>query len=186
VVDLRNRTAFAAGHVPGTYGFELSGSFVSNLGWLYAWGAPLTLIGADEEQVSEAQRELVRIGVDRIAGAATGDINALSRDGGLRAYRVADFEELAVVLGQSDIAVLDVRQPHEFDEGHVRGAVNVPLHELADRGDEIPVRAELWVHCATGYRASIAASLLDRADRSAVLIDDEFDNAVKLGICTSD
>jgi hydroxyacylglutathione hydrolase len=42
-VDLRHRTAFAAGHLGGTYGFELSESFVTYLGWLYAWGAPLTL-----------------------------------------------------------------------------------------------------------------------------------------------
>lgn len=189
VVDLRGRTAFAAGHLAGTYGFELSGSFVNYLGWLYAWGAPLTLIGDDARQVAEAQRELARIGIDRLTGSATGDIRALACGEELRAYRVAAFEDLVDVLGDEVLAdgavVLDVRQPGEFDAGHVRGAVNVALHELPERIDELPEDRELWIHCASGYRASIAAALLDRQRRRVVLIDDNYDNAEKLDI-TSD
>ena len=75
VVDLRNRTAFAAGHLDGTLAFELSTSFVTYLGWLYTWGAPLTLIGDDHDQIAAAQRELVRIGVDNVAGSAVGDVS---------------------------------------------------------------------------------------------------------------
>lgn len=104
VVDLRGRTAFAAGHLAGTYGFELSGSFVNYLGWLYAWGAPLTLIGDDARQVAEAQRELARIGIDRLTGSATGDIRALASGEELRAYRVAAFEDLVDVLGDEVLA----------------------------------------------------------------------------------
>jgi hydroxyacylglutathione hydrolase len=70
VVDLRHRVAFAAGHLKGSLGFELSGSFVTYLGWLHPWGTPLTLIGEDESQIADARRELARIGVDDIAGAA--------------------------------------------------------------------------------------------------------------------
>lgn len=189
VVDLRGRTAFAAGHLAGTYGFELSGSFVNYLGWLYAWGAPLTLIGDDARQVAKAQRELARIGIDRLTGSATGDIRALASGEELRAYRVAAFADLVDVLGDEVLAdgvvVLDVRQPGEFDGSHVRGAVNVALHELPERMDELPEDRELWIHCASGYRASIAAALLDRQRRRVVLIDDNYDNAEKLDI-TSD
>ncbi|HZD65005.1 MAG TPA: MBL fold metallo-hydrolase, partial [Acidimicrobiales bacterium] len=78
VVDLRSRTAFAAGHVPGTYSFGLDGSFATYLGWLIPWGTPLTLVGDTREQVAEAQRELVRIGIDRAASAASGDPHAWS------------------------------------------------------------------------------------------------------------
>lgn len=182
VVDLRNRTAFAAGHLAGTYGFELSGSFVNYLGWLYTWGAPLTLIGEDAQQVADAQRELARIGVDRLTGSATGDIGALADGQGLRSYRVASFEELADVLDVDEVTVVDVRQPHEFDGGHVRDAVNVALHELPERLGELPEDRELWIHCASGYRASIAAALLDRNQRRVVLIDDSYDNAEKLDL----
>ena len=72
VVDLRARRAFAAGHVAGTLSFGLDGSFATYLGWLIPWGTPLTLLGQTPEQVAEAQRELVRIGIDRPAAAATG------------------------------------------------------------------------------------------------------------------
>lgn len=182
VVDLRSRTAFAAGHLSGSYGFELSGSFVNYLGWLYTWGAPLTLIGEDARQVADAQRELARIGVDRLTGSATGDIRVLAGGERLRSYRVASFEELADALGKDGVAVVDVRQPHEFAGGHVRDAVNVALHELPDRIGELPEDRELWIHCASGYRASIAAALLDREGRRVVLIDDNYDNAEKLDL----
>lgn len=182
VVDLRNRTAFAAGHLAGTYGFELSGPFVNYLGWLYAWGAPLTLIGDDAKQIADAQRQLSRIGIDNLAGGASGDIHYLSGGSALRRYRVADFGELADVLDDDEVLVLDVRQPHEFDDSHIPGALNVAIHDLPDRLDEIPAEPELWIHCASGYRASIAAALLDRQDRRVVLIDDSYDNAKKLAL----
>ena len=65
VVDLRNRTAFAAGHAPGTFNFGLDGAFATYLGWLITWGTPVTLLGETPEDIAEAQRELVRIGIDR-------------------------------------------------------------------------------------------------------------------------
>ena len=72
VVDLRNRTAFAAGHARGTLNFGLDGAFATYLGWLITWGTPVTLLGETPESVAEAQRELVRIGIDRPAAHATG------------------------------------------------------------------------------------------------------------------
>ena len=72
VVDLRNRTAFAAGHAPGSLNFGLDGAFSTYLGWLIPWGTPVTLLGETVEAVAEAQRELVRIGIDRPAAHATG------------------------------------------------------------------------------------------------------------------
>lgn len=123
VVDLRNRSAFAAGHLAG---------------------------GAE-----------------------------------LRSYRVADFEDLASVLDDRGVVVLDVRQAYEFDGGHIRGAVSIALHELPERLTDIPADRELWIHCASGYRASVAAALLDRQARHVVLIDDDYDNAEKLGLTSS-
>ena len=72
VVDLRNRKAFAAGHTPGTFNFGLDGAFSTYLGWLIEWGTPVTLLGETPEDVATAQRELVRIGIDRPAAPATG------------------------------------------------------------------------------------------------------------------
>lgn len=120
LVDLRHRLAFAAGHLAGTLGFELSGSFVTYLGWLYDRAAPLTLLGKDEGQIAEARRELVRIGVDEIAGASVGDVTTFAGDE-VRSYRVADFAALAEAVGDARVTVLDVRRTDEFAESHVAG-----------------------------------------------------------------
>ncbi|OBJ50294.1 rhodanese-like domain-containing protein [Mycobacterium sp. 1423905.2] len=181
VVDLRSRTAFAAGHLGGSYGFEFSDSFVTYLGWLYAWGEPLTLIGDDADQIGTARRELVRIGVDEIRGAASGDIQDLAAGSDLRSYRVADFAALVDEIHRPDVAVLDVRRDDEFRESHILKAVNIPIHELAGRLDVLP-DGEIWVHCASGYRASVAASILDKHGRSTVLVDDKYAAAEELGL----
>lgn len=182
VVDLRARTAFAAGHLDGSLGFELSTTFVTYLGWLYQWGAPLTLIGDTSDQIDEATRELARIGIDHPSGSAVGEIHSLATDGRVRSYEVSDFAGLAAE--DSDIAVLDTRQQSEYADGHIPGAINIPLHELPHRLAEVP-DGKVWVHCASGYRASIAASLLDREHRSVVLIDDDYNRATDLGLDTS-
>lgn len=183
VVDLRNRTAFAAGHLAGTRGFELSDSFVAYLGWLYDWGEPLTLIGESTDQIAEARRELVRIGIDELEGAAVGEVGSLSAGAELRSYRVASFTDLAEVVESADLTILDVRQQPEFESGHIPGAVNIPLHKLIERMSDVP-EGEVWVHCASGYRSSIAASLIDRPGRTVVLVDDEYENAEKLQLTT--
>ena len=181
VVDLRDRTAFAAGHLTGSLGFELSTSFVTYLGWLYRWGTPLTLIGQSLEQIAEARRELVRIGIDSLAGVAAGDITALADGQQLRSYPVSDFAGLAKAMAERDVHVLDARRDDERAQGGVRGSQHVPLHELGDRLAEVP-DGEVWVYCGSGYRASIAASVLDRLGRQVVLINDAYDSAKEAGL----
>lgn len=171
VVDLRTRTAFAAGHLPGALNFELSNNFLTYLGWLYEWDAPLTLIGETEQQVADARRELVRIGVDRLAGAAVGSPEELAAGQELGSYPVIDFAGLAAQLDDyDDTVVLDARRDDERAAGGVRGSIHIPIHELSGRIDEVRA-GEVWVYCGSGYRASIAASILARAGRRPVLVD---------------
>jgi glyoxylase-like metal-dependent hydrolase (beta-lactamase superfamily II)/rhodanese-related sulfurtransferase len=180
VVDLRTRTAFAAGHVPGTVNFGLDGQFATYLGWLIEWGTPLTLLGESEDQVSEAQRELVRIGIDRPEAHATGKPEDWT-DRDLGSFPTATFAELADVRHHRSVVVLDVRREQEFREARIEGAVNIPIHELPRRVAEVP-EGEVWVHCAAGYRASVAASFIAAAGRRLVAIDDSFDNAKAAGL----
>jgi hydroxyacylglutathione hydrolase len=180
VVDLRNRTAFAAGHAPGTLNFGLDGGFATYLGWLVTWGTPITLLGETAEDVAEAQRELVRIGIDRPAAHATGGPDDWS-DRELSSFATATFADLAQVRHHREVVVLDVRRADEHDAARIDGAVNIPLHELTSRLGDVPA-GEVWVHCAGGYRASVAASMLDAAGRSLVAIDDTFDNAEHVGL----
>lgn len=181
VVDLRTRTAFADGHLPGTFSFGLDGSFATYLGWIIPWGTPLTLLGETADQVRGAQRELVRIGIDRPAAAAIGTPQQWAGDRPLASLRVVIFAELEPARSQQDLVVLDVRRNLEWNDGHVAGAVHIPLHELLARLDDVP-DGQLWVHCGTGYRASIAASILAGAGRDVVLINDEYSNAADSGV----
>ena len=173
VVDLRSRRAFAASHISGTLGFELSSSFATYLGWLIPWGTPVTFIGDDEGQVTDAQRQLARIGIDRPAGATTKPVEDLAGALGLRSYRVASFEDL---LATGGVTVLDVRRADEVAEGALPGSQCIPLPQLRERVAEVPSDVPVWVHCLSGYRASIAASLLDAAGREVVLVDDDLAN----------
>jgi rhodanese-related sulfurtransferase len=79
------------------------------------------------------------------------------------------------------VVVLDVRRDDERAEGGIEGSVHVPLQDLLARLSEL-LPGELWVHCASGFRASIAASLLARAGRSVVLVDDDWQGAAQAGL----
>lgn len=174
VVDLRDRTVFAAGHVAGTFSFAISDGIATYLGWLIPWNTPLTLLGQTTEQVAAAQRELTRIGIDRPQGAATGEPEAWSGGRPLRSYPVACFADLQEVRHHRQVLILDVRLAREWGTSHVADAVHIPLHELPTRLSELP-EGEVWVYCRTGHRASIAASILDAAGRPVVLIDDAYE-----------
>jgi hydroxyacylglutathione hydrolase len=183
VVDLRSRKAFAYRHLAGTISVGLDGAMSTWVGWLVPWGAPVTLLGESAAQVAEAQRELARIGVDRPAAAATGQPEdwAGGHDDRLAELSVATFADLAAAragrpprdLPAPDI-VLDVRLAGEWRQGHLDGAVHIPLPDLSDRLGDLG-EGVVWVHCQSGYRAAIAASLLAGAGRRVVCVDDDFD-----------
>ena len=165
----------------GTLSFDLDGAFATYLGWLIPWGTPLTLLGRTPEQVAEAQRELVRIGIDRLAAAAAGHPADWSGGRALRSYPVADFADLEAVRHHRPVVILDVRRDQEWNASHITGAVHIPIHQLPRRLADVP-EGEVWVHCEAGYRASVAASFLDAAGRSVVAVDDEFHRAAGAGL----
>jgi hydroxyacylglutathione hydrolase len=181
VVDLRSRVAFGAGHVRGTRSFELSDSLATYLGWLIPWGAPLTLIGATEDDVAAAQRDLARIGIDKITAAGIGGLAEVAGGEPLASYEVTNFAGYERASRERDLVLLDVRRDSEWNAARIPGAVHLPLHELEARIGEVP-EGEVWVHCQAGYRAAIAASLLDAAGRAVVLINDHFAVAKRTGL----
>ena len=184
VVDLRSRVAFAAGHVHGTLQFELGELLATYLGWLIPWGTPLTLLGETAADVAAAQRELVRIGIERVESAATGSPEAWSGGEPLDSYPVTDFAGLARERrhGRDGGSILlDVRRKSEWDDSRIAGAINIPLHELPGRIGELG-DGTIWVHCQSGYRAAVAASLLDVAGRAVVLVGEDFSAAQQIGL----
>jgi hydroxyacylglutathione hydrolase len=182
VVDLRSRTAFAAGHVRGALHFELGDNLATYLGWLIPWGMPLTLLAASTDDLIAAQRHLARIGIDRPGAGVAAPPQEWADGEPLRSYPVADFTAVAEARGaQESMILLDVRRDPEWRSARIEGAVHIPLHELAGRIGEIP-SGRVWVHCQAGYRASVAASILDAAGRDVVLIDDDIGCAQASGL----
>jgi glyoxylase-like metal-dependent hydrolase (beta-lactamase superfamily II)/rhodanese-related sulfurtransferase len=183
VVDLRSRMAFAEGHVAGSFNFEGDGKLATYLAWLIPWGKPVTLLAETPEQIADAQRELARVGIDRPAAAATGDPAAWIGAGErLASFPRARFADLAEARERGDdVVVLDVRRDAERAGGYIDGSLHLPVHELHGRLGELP-DGVVWVHCAGGMRAAIAASLLDAAGRDVVAVDDGFDAAAEAGL----
>jgi hydroxyacylglutathione hydrolase len=181
VVDLRSRRAYAGGHLAGTLGIELGSLFSTYLGWVHPRGMPITLLGESADQVAEAQRQLARIGIDRPSGMAVGQPEEFA-DSPLQSYPVVGFADLAgEITSASPPIILDVRRNDEWALGHIEGAIHIPIHEIPARLDELP-DGEIVVHCAAGFRASVAASLLHRSGQAIILVDDDFSHAAEEGI----
>lgn len=182
IVDLRERRAYALRHLRGTVSVELGDPFATYLGWVLPWGTPITLIGDTAAQIAQAQRALVRIGIDRPSASAVGTIDDLASGGSISGYPVVDFADMVVERDEGRRpTVLDVRRPDERALGAIEGSFHVPLDELSDHLGDLPT-GPLWVHCASGFRASIAASILARAGLDVVLVDDDWQHADELGI----
>jgi len=182
IVDLRNREVFAAGHVPGAVNFGLDGAFINYLAWMMPWGTPVTLLGTTPEQVEEAHRELVRVGIDQTTGAAVGGPDSwLANPADAATLRRLSFDDLAKEVGD-DAYIIDTRQILEWEGGHVKGANFIPFYEIADRLSEIPRDKPVYVYCGSGYRAAAVASVLQHEGFDNVtLVDDNFGNAAVHG-----
>jgi len=178
VVDLRARVAYAHQHLVGTLSFPLEVLFTTYLGWLMPWHSPLSLIGNDEEAIALAKRQLGRIGIDRLEGACVLPIRSIAGDDRTSSYPVVSFADLSAM---TDFSLVDVRFDDEWGSGHFDGAFHMPINELLFRTSELP-GGRLAVHCGSGYRAAIAASILDAADRDVIFVNDDWTNAAQARI----
>jgi rhodanese-related sulfurtransferase len=171
VLDVRDKVAHGAGHVSGSINIGLGGSFATWSGALLPLDGPLILVAdeppAQATQVEEAVMRLARVGLHAVAGYL---------DGGLQAWRaaglpVATLTQLPVeeLAPRRDLFILDVRGPGEYAAAHARGAVSIPLPQLAERAGELDLRRPTAVICASGYRSSAACGLLRRAGFTEVV-----------------
>jgi hydroxyacylglutathione hydrolase len=189
IVDLRHRRMFAGDHIKGSLSFDVHGNAVTYLGWMIDWGTPITLLASDVDEIQEMQRELVRIGIDRPVGYATGAPSMwTSASVPVSSYpRRTHADMAAAVAVDEELPMLDLRRDSEFDAGYVRGAKHVPLHELRKRLSEVVAWAHrqdgpVWIYCGSGFRASIGASVLEAAGVDVVHVDDDFAQAAAAGL----
>ncbi|MEO8743665.1 MAG: MBL fold metallo-hydrolase [Candidatus Dormiibacterota bacterium] len=171
VVDVRHGRDYDDGHIPGSYQVGMDGPFSAWVGWLIARARPIVLTGGTDRQHLDARRQLFRIGFDHVAGVLDGGIDAWQASGReVTTFETVDVEDMAEwILSAEPMTVVDTRDEHEWAAGHVPGAVHMYVPDVSHHAGEIPREAPVAVHCASGYRAGIAASLLEQAGLKRIL-----------------
>ena len=165
VLDTRHSDEFAAGHLCGSVSIGLWGKYANWCGALLDPRVPIALVAAPGSERESAVR-LGRIGFDRVVGFLEGGIGALAG----RPELLARFERIEPVemfarRKTGELHFLDVRNRNEREDVRIEGTLSIPLEELEARIAEVPSEGTLAVHCAGGYRSTIACSLLERAGR---------------------
>jgi len=165
LLDTRRSDFFVAGFVPGSISIGLDGRFAEWAGSILPFSKAIVLVTAPGEEKESVVR-LARVGFDKVKGYLQGGFEAWQQ-AGETIDMIIDVEpdELAMDIPfDENLVVVDVRRETEFADGHVKGAVNIPLQELTDPGSmaQFEERHNLYVHCGGGYRSIIAASLLKR------------------------
>lgn len=188
VIDVRDGRDYDRAHLPGSYSIGLEGGVSVWAGWLIPPGRPIVLAGGTHTQHLTAQRQLLRIGYDVVAGELDGGIDAWRASGReVSTFETVDVEDMASwVLSAEPMTVLDVRDEHEWTSGHVPGAVHMYVPDVPFRAAEIPREAPVAVHCASGYRAGIAASLLEQAGLTRIVhVNGEYSDWDRLHLAES-
>jgi hydroxyacylglutathione hydrolase len=163
VLDTRPAREFAAAHVPGAIHIGLSGQYAAWAGALLDPDSTIILVAEDEDQVEESRTRLARVGIEQIAGAVEGGIA-----GWVKAkYRAAQLPQITVqdlqpLIGDNKLQIVDVRRPAERAEGAIPSAVGIPLSRLMLDSGLLDSQLPVAVYCQSGYRSSIASSLLLR------------------------
>jgi hydroxyacylglutathione hydrolase len=164
VVDTRPALEFALGAVPGTINIPLNRAFTTWAGSLLPYDVELYLLLDDrrESSVDSVVRQLAGIGLDRVVGYFGTEVMDAWRAsrGALQTLPQIDATEVRSAPPDGRLALLDVRSPMEWAAGHLPGSSNIPVADLEQRLAEIPRDRPLVVHCHSGSRAAIAASLL--------------------------
>lgn len=172
VVDTRRAPEFGQAHVPGTINIPV-GSLAAWAGWLLPYDQDIyVLIDSECSDCAErVVRQLVLLGLDRIAGMFDSDaIAAYSQSG--RALGMVDSTnaaDAASMIAQGTASVIDVRGDAEWEAGHIAGAQHIPLGHLVERIGELPANKPVILQCQGGTRSAIAASLLQAQGLSNVV-----------------
>lgn len=170
VLDVRDPADFAREHLAGSINIGLNGNLATWTGTILAPEISIVLI-ADPGREWEAVMQLGRIGYDHVAGCLMRGIRALEARPDLlrRTERITAAELAEHIANDQAPQVLDVRTEPEREEGRIDHSLHIPLNQLQTRMGEVPRGGALVVHCASGYRSSIAASLLKRAGVNEVM-----------------
>ena len=156
LIDTRNKIAFAEGFVPGSINIQGNNSFATWMGWFVNYEEPFMLV-ADDAQIEDLTRKLMRIGLDNVHGYIT---NVEELGVALEKVNLIDIEEFKGYVGDASAQIVDLRGVAEYNAGHVEGADNVFVGTILNNLDKIQKDKQLVIHCQGGDRAAIGYSVL--------------------------
>ena len=166
VLDTRDPAEFAAAHLSGSVNIGLGGQYATWAGTVLSKDQPIVII-ADPGHEHEAAMRLGRIGFDQVVGYLEDGLQSIASRPDLtmtteRLSAQVAADRVAAAPNEGGPVIVDVRAPGERQQKRIPGSVGIPLNHLVERLSELPSDRPLLVHCAGGYRSSIAASLLQR------------------------
>jgi rhodanese-related sulfurtransferase/glyoxylase-like metal-dependent hydrolase (beta-lactamase superfamily II) len=167
ILDVRDAAEYARAHLKGSLNIGLGGSYATWAGTILDRELPIVII-AEPGRQEEAAMRLGRIGFDSIVGYLRDGISALESRTDLMTgtTRVTPAEAAGAIASPAPPIVVDIRAPKEWQKSHIDGSINVPLNHLVERMKDVPANRPVLVHCAGGYRSSIAAGLLQKHGRT--------------------
>ncbi|HEV8287079.1 MAG TPA: rhodanese-like domain-containing protein [Chitinophagaceae bacterium] len=165
ILDTRRATVFTQGFIPGSVNIGLEGRFAEWAGSLLPFDETIILV-TEEGREKESVIRLARVGFDKISGCLSGGYKAW-KNSSEEIDMVINVEPDELIMDipfDDNLVIIDVRKSTEFAEGHISGAINIPLNEMYDAVSMANINEEdnLYVHCSAGYRSVIASSLLKR------------------------
>jgi glyoxylase-like metal-dependent hydrolase (beta-lactamase superfamily II)/rhodanese-related sulfurtransferase len=162
LLDVRTPEAFGGVHIQGAYNIWFSPMISTWAGWVLPYEQPILLLLEKEEQWEEVVRQLIRVGLDEIAGYVDEGIEAWLEAGLPTSHlpQLSIHELKDMLAGKEEPIVLDVRTDSEYREGHIAGAVNIHAGQIKDRFKELGKTKPIAIICRTAHRSSIAGSIL--------------------------
>lgn len=170
VLDARSILAFGGGHIPGALSIALGAEFPTWVGWMIQPEESILLVLENESDIPRAAEHLFRLGYDRIAGYLHGGMTTW-QNGGLPLEHVGEWtvHELNRRKDDPSVTVLDVRADNEWEKGHIPGAQHIYVPHLEQHLGGLDPDQTIVVYCGSGYRASIAASVLKQHDFPSIV-----------------
>ena len=168
IVDVRPFAEYVGGHIAGSIAAPPARTDATYVAWTLPWNSEIVVVGSPGA-VADFRLGMARLGWDKIVGAVESE--ALSADGvELVTVSVATFADL---LAANPDVVLDVRDPVDHTAGMIAGAIPVHVSVVA-REDIDTITDDVWVHCESGYRATVAVGFLERQGKHVTIVADSF------------
>ncbi|HIM21071.1 MAG TPA: MBL fold metallo-hydrolase [Rhodospirillales bacterium] len=165
VIDLRNQVSYDQGHIPNSFGIGQGESLSTWASWVVPYQVPILLVTDSDLPPLEAFRSLVRVGLDQVTGYLEGGISSWAKaDLKLIQTPQTTVTELYARLQDKDPNILDVRSDAEWEEGHIEGAFHIMGGYLEKQLSSLPDGPDpIYLFCGSGYRSTVAGSILERA-----------------------